>query len=82
MARSLFNWTFKDVGGFLRQRGFSYFEDVEGIGPAWMSFHKNGEPNRMVEVRLTHVAYKPKAMRQMIRQSGIPEAEWLAWNGD
>lgn len=49
----LYNWTFKDVGDFLKQRGFSYFVDVEAIGAAWMNFRENGEPNCMVEVKFT-----------------------------
>jgi len=81
MARSLYNWTHQDVCEFLEQKGFSFFDDVEGIGKAWMNFHENGEPNRIVEMKFTHGLYKPRALKRMIRQSGIPEEEWLKWTG-
>ncbi len=81
MARNLPNWTHRDVTDFLQQKGFSFFEDVDGVGQAWMNFHDNGEPNRMVEVKFTRAFYKSKTLKKMIRQSGIPEEEWMRWKG-
>ena len=66
---------------FLQQKGFSYFEDVDGVGQAWMNFGDNGEPNRMVEVKFTRTLYKANVLKRMIRQSGIPEEEWMKWAG-
>jgi len=79
MTRSLYNWTYRDVTDFLQQRGFSFFENVEGVGQAWMSFHDNGEPDRVIEVKFAHAFYKSKVLKRIIRQSGIPEEEWLKW---
>jgi hypothetical protein len=77
MPRSLYHWTYEDVTEFLTARGFEFYGDVEGIGRAWMNFQENGEPNRIVEVKYSNVVFKPKQLKRMIRQSGIPEAEWL-----
>ena len=81
MPKSLCNWTHRDVTGFLQQKGFSFFEDVDGVGQAWLNFHDSGEPDRVVEIKFVDVFYKAKALKRMIRQSGIPEEEWLKWMG-
>jgi hypothetical protein len=81
MVRTLSKWTYRDVTDFLQQKGFSFFEDVESVGQAWMSFHDNGEPDRVIEIRVTRGFYKSKALKRIIRQSGIPEEEWLKWIG-
>lgn len=81
MPRNLYHWTYEDVTEFLRTKGFEFFDDVEGVGEAWMNFQEGGEPNRIVEVKYTHAFYKPKRLKRMIRQSGIPEEEWLNWTG-
>jgi len=79
MVNRLHQWTYRDVAAFLVEKGFQLFEDVEGVGKAWMNFHKNGEPNRMVEIKPSRTFYKPKTLMKMIRQSGIPEKEWIKW---
>ena len=79
MSRSLYHWTYEDVTDFLTAKGFEFFDDVENLGEAWMNFQENGEPNRIVEVKHTDGFYKPKRLKRMIRQSGIPEEEWLNW---
>lgn len=81
MPRSLCRWTYEDVTDFLAAKDFEFFDDVEGLGEAWMNFQENGEPNRIVEVQFIHAFYKPKRLKRMIRQSGIPEEEWLNWPG-
>ena len=81
MPRSLYQWTYEDVTGFLTAKGFEFFDNVEGIGEAWMSFQESGEPNRIVEVKYISAFYKPRILKRMIRQSGIPEDEWLNWTG-
>jgi len=79
MPRSLCHWTYEDVTDFLTAKGFEVFDDVEGLGEAWMNFQENGEPNRIVEVQYVNASYKPKRLKRMIRQSGISEAEWFNW---
>lgn len=80
MTNRLCNWTYRDVTDFLQQKGFGFFDNVDHhIGQAWMNVHDNGEPNRIVEVKFTRTFYKSKALKRMIRQSGIPETEWVNW---
>lgn len=80
MRKTLHNWAYEDVTNFLKAKGFDFQYDIAGIGNAWMNFHSNGEPNRVVEVKRIDVFYTPKALRKMIRQSGIAEGVWLNWN--
>ena len=82
MVNRLSRWTYQDVAVFLAEKGFQYFDDVEGVGKAWMNFHENGEPDRIVEVKYTRAFYKPKTFMRMIRQSAIPEDEWLKSAGN
>ena len=82
MVNRLHKWTYQDVATFLAEKGFQFFDDVEGVGKAWMNFHENGEPNRIVEVNYTPIFYTPKTLKRMIRQSAIPEDEWLKWAGN
>lgn len=79
MPRSLYHWTYEDVAEFLTAKDFEFFDDIEGVGKAWMNFNDIGEPNRMVEVKYIPGFYKPKTLKRMIRQSGISEDEWLKW---
>ena len=77
MPRGLNNWTFKDITDFLKEHDFrlthtrgSHFYYVGRSG---------GEP------RQTHIQYHgqksihPRTLKSVIRQSGIPQAEWLQW---
>jgi len=80
MEKNLNNWTYEDVINFLKDNGFAYFDEVPGVGKAWMNFHKNGEPDRIVEVKQTDTFYTPRAIKKMVRQSGIDEEEWLKWH--
>jgi len=77
MITKLNNWTYEDVINFLKGNGFAYFDEVPGVGKAWMNFHDNGEPDRIVEVKQIDRFYSRGAIKKMIRQSGIAEERWL-----
>lgn len=77
MPRGLNNWTFHDIVNFLKEHGFhhthsrgSHFYYVGNYG---------GQP------RQTHIQYHgrksihPRTLKSVIRQSGIPQNEWLKW---
>jgi predicted RNA binding protein YcfA (HicA-like mRNA interferase family) len=75
MPRGLLNWDFYDVERFLKTRGFHlnhvrgshhYFVAVVGgiTRQVLLSFHGSR-------------AIRPKTMKSMIDQSGIPRKEWL-----
>jgi hypothetical protein len=77
MIKKLNHWTYEGVINFLKDNGFAYFDEVPGVGKAWMNFHKNGEPDRIVEVKQIDGFYSRGAIKKMIRQSGITEQRWL-----
>jgi predicted RNA binding protein YcfA (HicA-like mRNA interferase family) len=75
MTRGKSNWTFKDVERFLKQHGF-VLHHIRGSHYYYRGF-KDGQ------LRMTHVQYHgsdaihPKTLGSVIKQSGIPEEEWL-----
>ena len=75
MTKAIFNWRFKDVETFLKRNGFvlnhtngSHFyyrgtiEDI--VRNVCVPFHGNQ-------------AIKPRTLKGIILQSGIPQKEWL-----
>jgi predicted RNA binding protein YcfA (HicA-like mRNA interferase family) len=81
MVNRLYNWTYRDVTNFLKDKGFSFFEQLKGSHESWIKFGDNGEPDRIVEVNFAHKSYPPKTLKIMIRQSGIDQKEWITWAG-
>lgn len=75
MPNGLFNWTFSDVESFLKERKFnlhhtngSHFYYIgnydKKIRQVCVPFHGNK-------------SIKPRIMRGIILQSGIPKKEWI-----
>ena len=79
MVNRLFNWTYRDVTDFLKEHDFNFFESLKGSHESWIKLTENGEPDRIVEVNFTHRSYPVKTLKMMIRQSGIPQEEWIKW---
>jgi predicted RNA binding protein YcfA (HicA-like mRNA interferase family) len=77
MPRGVFNWTADDVIRFLRDNGFAFSHSQ---GSHWFYIGSYGGRRREVTV-LFHgaKAIKPRTLKGMIRQSGIPKEEWLKW---
>lgn len=69
MAKTFFNWTYRDVTNFLDEKGFDFYEDLEH-SQSWVKLQHNGEPDRFVEIKFTQGFYTSKALKKMIRQSG------------
>jgi hypothetical protein len=78
MGKPLEHWTYEDVAAFLRERNFFYFDDMAGGGKAWIKYNHAG-PDRIVEISAVAAFFIVRAMKKMIRQSGIDEKEWLEW---
>lgn len=76
MARGKNNWTFKDVEKFLRKHGFT-LHHVRGSHHYYLGIVGG-------EIKMPHIqfhgakAIHPKTLSSVIKQSGIPEEEWLA----
>jgi len=79
MVNRLFNWTYRDVTNFLKEHDFNFYEALKGSHESWIKLTENGEPDRIVEVNFTHCSYPVKTLKTMIRQSGIPQEEWIKW---
>jgi len=79
MTRRLNNWSFRDVKAFLKENDFMFLKELGGSHQAWIKYGENGEPDRRVEINFTHDSYPVKTLKTMIRQSGIPESEWIKW---
>ena len=75
MPRGKSNWIFKDVEKFLKQHGFA-LHHVRGSHYYFRGMVRG-------QLRMTHVQYHgsdsihPKTLGSIIKQSGIPEDEWL-----
>lgn len=80
MPRGLRNWTYRDVTDFLRDHGFTFFEEREGSHEAWIRRDSNGK-EFVVEVDFKQggKAYPPLTLLTMIGQSGIERREWRRW---
>ena len=81
MTRKLNNWSFQHVTDFLKENGFSFFEELKGSRQAWIKLQDGGEPDRIVELNFRAGEYPVKTMKSIIRQSGIAEGDWTEWAG-
>ena len=75
MPRGLFNWTFTDVEKFLKEYRFT-LHHVNGSHYYYLGHYQK-------ILRLVCVPFhgsktiKPRTMKGIIVQSGIPKSEWL-----
>lgn len=78
MQNILSNWTYQTVTRFLEAKGFDFYED-DKHSQFWVKGRSNNEPDRFVEVKFTQDFYSAKAIKRMIRQSGMDESAWIKW---
>jgi len=79
MTRRLYNWNYRQVTEFLKEKGFSYYQPLIGSHHSFIKYAEDGTPDRIVEINFTHGVYPPKTLKTMIKQSGISQDEWIAW---
>jgi len=77
--RRLNNWSYRNVTDFLKENGFSFFEELRGSHERWIKRGSDSTPDHRVEVNFTHGEYPVKTLKTMIRQSGIHQKEWIKW---
>ena len=76
MTNRLFNWTFKDVVTFLKDRNFR-LNYTNASHYYYVGFY--GNVFRQVCVPFHgKTAIKPRTLKGIIEQSGIPQKEWLS----
>ncbi|MBI2035402.1 MAG: type II toxin-antitoxin system HicA family toxin [Candidatus Liptonbacteria bacterium] len=75
MPRGLYNWTAEDAVRFLKDRGFVHNHTR---GSHFYYVGKYGGIFRQVSVPFHGArALKPRTLKGIIAQSGIPKNEWL-----
>jgi len=72
-------WTYEDITSFLKENGFEFFEEIEGLENAWMSYKNNGEPKSIVQVPYIELFCSPKQFQKIVNASGIAEDKWHEW---
>ena len=77
MVRRLHNWSYRDVIGFLKENGFTFYKEFGGSHEAWIKHGYDAESHRIVEVNFTRRSYAVRTLKTMIRQSGIDQDEWI-----
>lgn len=75
MPRGLNNWSFSDVKHFLVQHGF-YLNHVEGSHYFYIGSYEGAIHQVTVHFHGAK-AIHPKTMKSIVRQSGIPQDEWM-----
>lgn len=75
MPRRVFNWTFKDVETFLKERGFVL--NYTNASHYYYVGHHNGELRNVCVPFHGKAVVKPRTLKGIILQSGIPQKEWL-----
>lgn len=75
MPRGLFNWTFKDVEDFLKSRKFR-LNYTNGSHYYYIGTFAKEIRNVCVPYHTSH-SIKPRTLKGIILQSGIPQKEWL-----
>lgn len=75
MPRGLFNWTFHDVVRFLKERNFS-LNYTKGSHFFYVGNYRGKFRQVTVQFHGT-TPLKPRTLKGIIRQSGIPQEEWL-----
>jgi hypothetical protein len=70
-----------DVTDFLKENRFSFFEELKGSHQSWVKLGKKGESEKFVELNFRHDTYPVRTLKEIIRESGIPEKTWIEWAG-
>lgn len=75
MPNGLFNWTFNDVVNFLKENNFR-LNHTNGSHHYYLG-HYNKELKQVCVPFHGSRTIKPRTIRGIILQSGIPQKEWL-----
>ena len=76
MPNGLFNWCYKDVAAFLKDKGFKFQEYRQGSHETWV----NKTTEAIVDIDFhRQKSFPPRTLETMIRQSKINKKEWRKW---
>jgi predicted RNA binding protein YcfA (HicA-like mRNA interferase family) len=76
MPNKLFNWTFKDVESFLKERGF-HLNYTNASHYYYAALYNGKLRNVCVPFHGNNKTIKPRTLRGIILQSGIPQKDWI-----
>ncbi|OGI76879.1 hypothetical protein A3C57_02380 [Candidatus Nomurabacteria bacterium RIFCSPHIGHO2_02_FULL_33_12] len=76
MAKGVFNWTFTEVERFLKEHGFVL--NYTNASHFYYIAHYNGEMRNVCVPFHGKKALKPRTLKGIILQSGIPQKEWIS----
>ena len=74
MPRGVFNWTFNDVVAVLKENGF-YLNYTRGSHFYYVGSYE-GKMRQVCVQKHGNLSIKPKTLKGMIAQSGIPKEIW------
>ena len=75
MPRGLFNWTAEDVIRFLKEYKFAHIY-TKGSHMFYLGYY-DGQPRQVCIPFHGKREIKPRTLKGVIQQSGIPQKEWL-----
>jgi len=75
MPKSLYNWTAEDVVRFLKVRSF-YLNYAKGSHYFYVGYAAGAFRQVCIPFHGSK-ALKPRTLKGIIRQSGVPRSEWL-----
>lgn len=76
MPRGLFNWSYRDVTGFISENGFVFYKEAGGSHEYWI----NKTTGSIVDIDFHgQKSFPPKTLESMIRQSKIDKKIWRKW---
>jgi predicted RNA binding protein YcfA (HicA-like mRNA interferase family) len=76
MPNGMFNWTFDDVVDFLKEKGFR-LNYINASHYFYVGSYKNVIRQVCVPFH-GKTAIKPRTLKGIILQSGIPQKEWVS----
>ena len=75
MPRRLFNWTFSDIESFLKGHGFTL--NYTNASHYYYVGSYDGQLRNVCVPFHGKTAIKPRTLKGIILQSGIPQKEWF-----
>ncbi|MDE2020550.1 MAG: type II toxin-antitoxin system HicA family toxin [Patescibacteria group bacterium] len=74
MPNNLFNWTYTDIVEVLKEHGF-HLNHIEGSHHFYVGF-SGGMMRQVCVPRHGTKSFKPRTVKGMILQSGLPKKDW------
>ncbi len=77
MPRGLNNWSFRDIKHFLEQHNF-HLNHIEGSHYFYTGSYRGVVRQVSIPFHGSKTIH-PKTMKSIVRQSGVPQEEWMKY---